>query len=136
MPSKHQNNCLHIPCSFVFGMLFIRMGTLHAISHLQNNEGAKKGGTLFFYNDYTTGETGGGRLERMENLLWEQPTTRRTIRRITIFNTAINGHLYLPVGHLLLVQRQSRHLYSKALNTIHTRKKCYKYFSYLSRTVK
>ena len=45
---------------------------------------------------------------------------RRTNRRLTIFHKAINGHLALPIGNLQPVLRRTRHLNSKAFNTIHT----------------
>ena len=48
--------------------------------------------------------------------------------RLTIFHKAINGHLALPIGHLQPVLRRTRHLNSKAYNTIHTSKDCYKYY--------
>ena len=54
---------------------------------------------------------------------------------ITIFHRAINGHLALPIGHLQPVLRRTRHLNSKADNTIHTSKDCYKY-SFFPRTIK
>ena len=60
---------------------------------------------------------------------------RRTNRRLTIFHKAINGHLALPTGNLQPVLRRTRHLNSKAYNTIHTSKDCYKY-SFFPRTIK
>ena len=60
---------------------------------------------------------------------------RRTNKRLTIFHKAINGHLALPIGHLQPVLRRTRHLNSKAYNTIHTSKDCYKY-SFFPRTIK
>ncbi len=60
---------------------------------------------------------------------------RRTNRRLTIFHKAINGHLALPIGHFQPVLRHTRHLNSKAHNTIHSSKHCYKY-SFFPRTIK
>ena len=78
----------------------------------------------FCHNDYTSRETGCVS-EMIKKLHLEQLTTRRTNRRLTIFHKAIHSHIFLPVGNLLQpVQRHSRHLNTKAFNTIHTSKNC------------
>ena len=61
--------------------------------------------------------------EMIGKLNLEPVNIRRTNRRLTIFHKAINGNLALPIGHLQPVLRRTRHLNSKAYNTIHT--KCY-----------
>ena len=58
---------------------------------------------------------------------------RRTNIRLTIFYKAIT-HLALRIGHLQPVLRLTRHLNSKAYNTTHTSKDCYKY-SFFPRTI-
>ena len=128
MSSKHKHNCLHIPCSSVFGTLFIRVGTYTQVLFNTIAKVQRRAARFFF--TVITHPAKPGFLKRIDNLLWEQPTTRRTNRRLTILIKGINGHLYLPVGNPLSVQRQSRHLYIKTVNTIHTRKNCYKYLSY------
>ena len=60
---------------------------------------------------------------------------RRTNRRLAIFHKIINGHLALSIGNLQPVLRRTRHVNSKASNTIHTSKDCYKY-SFFHRTIK
>ena len=48
----------------------------------------------------------------------------------------LHSHLSLPVANLLQpTKRHSRHLNSKAFNTIHASKNCYK-FSFFPRTIK
>ena len=86
------------------------------------------------HNDNKTIEKG-CMSEMIEKLNLEPLNIRRTNRRLTIFHKAINGHLALPIGHLQPVLRRSRHLSSKAYNTIHTSKDCYKY-SFFPRTIK
>ena len=73
--------------------------------------------------------------EMIRKLNLEPLNIRRTNKRLTIFHKAINGHLALPIGHLQPVLRRTRHLNSKAYNTIHTSKDCYKY-SFFPRTIK
>ena len=73
--------------------------------------------------------------EMIGKLNLEPLNIRRPNRRLTIFHKAINGHLALPIGHLQPVLRRTRYLNSKAYNTIHTSKYCYKY-SFFPRTIK
>ena len=73
--------------------------------------------------------------EMIGKLNLEPLNIRCTNRRLTIFHKAINGQLALPIGHLQPVLRRTRHLNSKAYNTIHTSKDCYKY-SFFPRTIK
>ena len=80
----------------------------------------------FCHNDYKTIEKGCV-AEMIRKLNLEPLNIRRTNKRLTIFHKAINGHLALPIGHLQPVLRRTRHLNSKAYNTIHTIKDCYKY---------
>ena len=88
----------------------------------------------FCHNDYTSRETGCVS-EMITKLHLELLTTRRTNRRLTIFHKAIHN-LSLPVANLLQpIKRHSRHLNSKAFNTIHASKNCYK-LSYFPRTIK
>ena len=78
----------------------------------------------FCHNDYTSRETGCVS-EMITKLHLELLTTRRTNRRLTIFHKAIHNHLSLPVANLLQpIKRHSRHLNSKAFNTIHASKNC------------
>ena len=87
----------------------------------------------FCHNDYKTIKK--GRMSEMiEKLNLEPLNIRRTNGRLTIFHKAINGHLALPIGHLQPVLRRTRHLNSKAYNTIHASKDCYKY-SFFPRTI-
>ena len=86
------------------------------------------------HNDYKTIERG-CMSEMIGKLNLESLNIRRRNRRITIFHKAINGHLALPIGHLQPVLRRTRHLNSKAYNTIQTSKDCYKY-SFFLRTIK
>ena len=86
------------------------------------------------HNDYKTIEKGCVS-EMIRKLNLEPLNIRRTNKRLTIFHKAINGHLALPIGHLQPVLRRTRHLNSKAYNTIHTSKDCYKY-SFFPRTIK
>ena len=88
----------------------------------------------FCHNDYKTIEKGCVS-EMIRKLNLEPLNIRRTNKRLTIFHKAINGHLALPIGHLQPVLRRTRHLNSKANNTIHTSKDCYKY-SFFPRTIK
>lgn len=89
----------------------------------------------FCLTDYTSRETGCVS-QMLTKINLEQLTTRRTNRRLAILHKAIYGHLTLSVENLLQpVQRLSRHLNTKAFNTIHTSKNCYK-FSYFPRTIK
>ena len=88
----------------------------------------------FCHNDYKTIEKGCVS-EMIRKLNLEPLNIRRTNKRLTIFHKAINGHLALPIGHLQPVLRRTRHLNSKAYNTIHTSKDCYKY-SFFPRTIK
>ena len=88
----------------------------------------------FCHNDYKTMEKG-CMSEMIGKLNLEPLNIRRTNRRLAIFHKAINGHLALPIGHLQPVLRCTRHLNSKAYNTIHTSKDCYKY-SFFPRTIK
>ena len=89
----------------------------------------------FCHNDYTSRETGCVS-EMIKKLHLKLLTTRRTNRRLNIFHKAIHSHLSLPVANLLQpIKRHSRHLNSKAFNTIHVSKNCYK-FSYFPRTIK
>ena len=88
----------------------------------------------FCHNDYITIEKG-CMSEMIGKLNLEPLNIRRTNRRLTIFHKAINGHLALHIGHLQPVLRRTRHLNSKAYNTIHTSKYCYKY-SFFPRTIK
>ena len=88
----------------------------------------------FCHNDYKTIEKGCVS-EMIRTLNLEPLNIRRTNKRLTIFHKAINGHLALPIGHLQPVLRRTRHLNSKAYNTIHTSKDCYKY-SFFPRTIK
>ena len=88
----------------------------------------------FCHNDYKTIEKGCVS-EMIMKLNLEPLNIRRTNKRLTIFHKAINGHLALPIGHLQPVLRRTRHLNSKAYNTIHTSKDCYKY-SFFPRTIK
>ena len=88
----------------------------------------------FCHNDYKTIEKG-CMSEMIGTLNLETLSIRRTNRRLTIYHNAINGHLALPIGHLQLVLRRTRHINSKAYNTIHTSKYCYKY-SFLPRSIK
>ena len=88
----------------------------------------------FCHNDYKTIEKGCVS-EMIRKLNLEPLNIRRTNKRLTIFHKAINGHLALPIGHLQPVLRSTRHLNSKAYNTIHNSKDCYKY-SFFPRTIK
>ena len=88
----------------------------------------------FCHNDYKTIEKGCVS-EMIRKLNLEPLNIRRTNKRLTIFHKASNGHLALPIGHLQPVLRRTRHLNSKAYNTIHTSKDCYKY-SFFPRTIK
>ena len=88
----------------------------------------------FCHNDYKTIEKG-CMPETMGILNLEPLNIRRTKRRLTILHKAINGHLALPIGHLQSVLRRTRHLNSKAYNTIHTSNDSYKY-SFFPRTTK
>ena len=89
----------------------------------------------FCHNNYTSRETGCVS-EMIKKLHIELLTTRRINRRLTIFHKAIHSHLSLPVANLLQpTKRHSRHLNSKAFNTIHASKNCYK-FSFFPRTIK
>ena len=77
----------------------------------------------FCHNDYKTIEK--GCMCEMIDKLYLEPlniTTRRTHIRLTIFHKAINGLLALLIAHLQPVLRRTRHLNSKAYNTIHTSK--------------
>lgn len=88
-----------------------------------------------FCHNYTPRETGCVS-EMVKKLQLEQLTTRRTNRRFTIVHDTIHGHLSLPVGNLLQpFRRHSWHLNSKAFNTIHASKNCYK-CSYFPQTIK
>ena len=73
--------------------------------------------------------------EMIGKLNLEPLNIRRTYRRLTIFHKAIIGPLALPIGHLQPVLRRTRHLNSKAYNTIHTSKDCYKHY-FFSRKIK
>ena len=88
----------------------------------------------FCHDDYKTIEKGCVS-EMIRKLNLEPLNIRRTNKRLTIFHKAINGHLALPIGHLQPVLRRTLHLNSKAYNTIHTSKDCYKY-SFFPRTIK
>ena len=73
--------------------------------------------------------------EMIRKLNLEPLNIRRTNKRHTIFHKAINDHLAsLPIGHLQPVLRRTRHLNSKAYNTINTSKDCYTY-SFFPRTI-
>ena len=95
---------------------------------------AQRRAARFCHNDYKTIEKGCVS-EMIRKLNLEPLNIRRTNKRLTIFHKAINGHLALPIGHLQPVLRRTRHLNSKAYNTIHTSKDCYKY-SFFPRTIK
>ena len=74
--------------------------------------------------------------EMLGKLNLEPLNIRRTNRRLTIFHKAIiRSFSLIPIGHLQPVLRCTRHLNSKAYNTIHTSKDCYKY-SFFPRTIK
>ena len=88
----------------------------------------------FCRNNYTSRETVCVCVSDIIKLHLEQLTTRRTIRRLTIFHKAIPGHLSVSVGNLHQpVQRHSLPLNSKT--TIHTNKN-FCQFSYFPRTIK
>ena len=70
----------------------------------------------FFHNDYTIIERG-CMSEMIEHLNFEPLNVRQTLRRLTIFHKAINGHLALPIENLQAVLGRTRHLTSKAFNT-------------------
>ena len=89
----------------------------------------------FCHNDYKTIEKGCVS-EMIRKLNLEPLNIRRTNKRLTIFHKAINGHLALPIGHLQPVLRRTGHLNSKAYNTIHTSKDCYKNSFFSTRTIK
>ena len=55
--------------------------------------------------------------EIIEHLNFEPQNVRQTIRRLTIFHKAINGHLALPIENLQPVLGRTRHFNSKAFNT-------------------
>ena len=87
----------------------------------------------FCHNDHKT--IGKGCVSEMIRTVNLEPLNiRRTNKRLTIFHKAINRHLALPIGHLQPVLRRTRHLISKAYNTTHTSKDCYKY-SFFPRTI-
>ena len=93
------------------------------------------GNVHYLRDNYTSRETGCVS-EMIKKLHIELLTTRRINRRLTIFHKAIHSHLSLPVANLLQpTKRHSRHLNSKAFNTIHASKNCYK-FSFFPRTIK
>ena len=79
----------------------------------------------FCHNDYKTIEKGCVS-EMIRKLNLEALNIRPTNKRLTIFHKAINGHLALHIGHIQPVLRHTRHLNSKAYNTIYTSKDCYK----------
>ena len=127
MPQKHQNNHLHNPCSPTPRIFIIRMGP-HTQVLINKIEIVQRRAARFCHNDCVS--------EMIKKLHLELLTTRRTNRRLTIFLKAIHSHLSLPVAKLLQhIKRHSRHLNSKAFNTIHASKNCYK-FSYFPRTIK
>ena len=80
----------------------------------------------FCHNDYKTIEKGCV-TEMIRKLNVEPLNIRRTNKRLKLFHKAINGHIALSIGHLQPVLRRSRHPNSKAYNTIHASKDCYKY---------
>ena len=82
----------------------------------------------FCHNDHKTIEKG-CMSEIICTLNLEPLNITRTNRRLTIFHKAINGHLALLIVHLQPVFRRTSHLNSKAYNTIHTSKDCYKILS-------
>ena len=88
----------------------------------------------FCHNDYKKKIEHGCMSEMIGKLNLEPLNIRRTNRRLTIFHKTINGHLALPIGHLQPLLRRTRHLSSRANNTIHTSKDCYKY-SFFPRTI-
>ena len=76
-----------------------------------------------------------GMSEMIGQLNLEPVNIRRTMYDSQYSQFTINGHLALPIGNLQLVLRHTRHLNSKAFDTIHTSKDWYKY-SFFLRTVK
>ena len=75
----------------------------------------------FCHNDYKTIQKGCVS-EMIGKLNLESQKKRRPNRRLTI-----NWHAALPIGNLQPVLRRTRHLNSKAYNTINTSKDCYKH---------
>ena len=106
----------------------------HTKTFVNKIEMVQRRAARFCHNDYKTIEKG-CMSEMIGKLNLEPLNIRRTNRRLTIFHKAINGHLPLPIGHLQPVLRRTRHLNSKAYNTIHTSKDCYTY-SFFPRTIK
>ena len=107
----------------------------HTQTLINQIEMVQRRAARFCLNDYTSREAGCVS-EMLNQLHLHQLKTRRTNRRLTILHKAIYGHLSLPVNNILQpVQRLSRHLNTKALNTIHASKNCYKY-SYFPRTIR
>ena len=135
MPHKHQNNSLHNPSSTTFRILIFSMGPPHPDPLINQIEMVQRRAARFCLNDYISREAGCVS-EMLNQLHLHQLKNRRTNRRLTILHKAIYGHLSLPVNNLLHpVQRLSRHLNTKAFNTIHASKNCYKY-SYFPRTIR
>ena len=107
---------------------------VHTKTLVNKIEMVQRRAARFCHNDYKTIEKGCVS-EMIRKLNLEPLNIRRTNKLLTIFHKAINGHLALPIGHLQPVLRRTRHLNSKAYNTIHTSKDCYKY-SFFPRTIK
>ena len=73
--------------------------------------------------------------ELIQNLKWENLSTRRKIARLSAFHKAIEGRLAIPVqNYLRPAQRTSRRSHSKSFTQLSTRKDCFK-FSYVPRTI-
>ena len=105
------------------------MGPPYQDTRKQNRNGPKTFSSLLSC-DYKTIEKG-----CMSEMIGKLNLEPLNIRRLTIFHKAITGHLALPIGHLQPVLRRTHHLNSKAYNTIHTSKDCYKY-SFFPMTIK
>ena len=128
------NNILYLSLDAFYPTLLV-LGRPHQHNTTPYHQPTKRPQYKLLHHSYYKTIEKGCMSEMIGKLNLEPLNIRRTNRRLTIFHKAINGHLALPIGHLQPVLRRTRHLNSKAYNTIHTRKDCYKY-SFFPRTIK
>ena len=134
MPQKHQNRSLYTTLVRPLLEYSSSVWDPHTQFLINKIEMVQRRAACFCH-DYTSRETGCVS-EMITKLHLELLTTRRTKRWLTIFHKAIHSRLSLHVANQLQpIKRHARHLNSKAFNTIHASKNCYK-FSYFPRTIK
>ena len=120
-------------------ILICGMGSVHQRSpgkDLDNHlEKVQKRAAHFVCGDFTS-HSEGCISNMIKSFDWESLANRCKIHRLTVFQQAHQGHLFLPVKSLLQpVQHHSQHLHTNAYNIISTNKDCMKY-SFFPRTIR